>query len=131
MGRDLEALTRDLGRHALLEDDALLAVLQREVLQHGGISLAVFEEEHQDVHRLLQEIASALRPATASTTPDLRAAAASAQHLEGVCEDHFRREGDVLFPLADEVLSDEAWGEVERRWPASSETTATCCAWRR
>lgn len=114
MGRDLEALTRDLSHHALLEDDALLAILQPEVLQRGGISLVVFEEEHRDVHRLLQEIASALRVAASSTAPDLRGAAASARHLTGVCEDHFRREEDVLFPLADEVLSDEAWGEVER-----------------
>ncbi|HLW58611.1 MAG TPA: hemerythrin domain-containing protein [bacterium] len=112
--RGLATLKQELDLHASLEDDAVFSVLEPELLERGGIALTPFKEEHDEVRRHLHDLEHALGAASTGAAANLPKAAQAARDLEGTCEDHFRKEEEVVFPMAEEILTEEAWGKVDR-----------------
>lgn len=92
------------------EEDQLFPILRAKGL---GDSLVPFLDDHVEGRGYLVTLASAASPA---------ARAAAARRYVGLLRDHIQREDDVLFPLAEEVLTPaeqgrlaDAYAEVEER----------------
>jgi iron-sulfur cluster repair protein YtfE (RIC family) len=94
-----------LVQHAQLENDLLFAAMENE-LGAGGPTPEM-RNEHDRIERLLEAVATA--SSVASATELLRDAIAEAR-------DHFRKEEQVAFPLAEQVLGSDRLSELGRSW---------------
>jgi iron-sulfur cluster repair protein YtfE (RIC family) len=91
--------------HAQLENDLLFTAVEGQVGQ-GGPILAM-RSEHDEIERTLDDVARATTMASAIML--LRDAI-------GEARDHFRKEEQVAFPLAESVLGDNRLNELGRAW---------------
>ena len=89
-----------LEEHADVEDQVLFPALEPLLGRQGG-PLAVMDMEHQELRRLLSQLAAA----TEDVTPLVSQFIATAR-------DHFAKEDRVLFPLAEQLLSQERLEEL-------------------
>jgi hemerythrin-like domain-containing protein len=131
----LEAVGRmmatELLAHARREDEALFPAL--ESVFGGGGPTAVMRQEHRDIHAQAERFRATLReleevehPAIVASGAKLRTMAArgaSASDLRATSLEvirlldlHFAKEEDILFPMARQLLSDEALAEVARKF---------------
>lgn len=121
-------------RHAQKEDEALFPALEA-VFGSGGGPTVVMRQEHRDIHaraerfrETLRELEEVEHPAIVEGGASLRRLAtggASAADLRAtsmevirLLDAHFAKEEDILFPMARQVLSDEALAEVARKMEA-------------
>jgi hemerythrin-like domain-containing protein len=103
---DLVALLRTFADrcHHGKEEDLLFPRLRDK---GAGAPLAVFLEDHVEGRGYLATLAGGA-PAPAR--------AAAARRYVGLLRDHIQREDEVLFPMADDVLSLEEHAELARRY---------------
>ena len=121
----------DLIAHARREDEALFPALEA-LFGDAGTPTLVMREEHRAIHaranqfrRTLHELNEVEHPAIVAGGERLRALAATgarAEDLRAVGAEiielldlHFRKEEEILFPMAREVLTADAMREVGRR----------------
>ena len=72
-----------------------------------GATLVVFLEDHEEGRRYLATLAGSAPPAER---------AAAGRRYVGLLRDHIQREDEVLFPMADDVLSLEDHAELAKRY---------------
>jgi hemerythrin-like domain-containing protein len=84
-----------LEAHARLEDELLFCHLESLLPQQGP--LAVMRAEHQEIEGLLASLAD---------SSDASDAYSRIQRLVVVARDHFAKEEQVLFPLAEQILEE-------------------------
>ncbi len=99
------SLSAVLAGHATIENDVLFPALEEVVGPDGP--LAVMRREHDDVDRLLKEIESA---------GELEEAADYLRTLIALARDHFTKEEQVLFGMAQQALGDDKLEEMGRKW---------------
>lgn len=111
-GRDPDAaaflhfLEQDVQQHFALEETALFPALERHIgSEHGP--LAVMHLEHADFRSLLAALSEAVQ---AANPAQQRAHAGS---LIDLLRSHIAKEDQVLFPLAERVLSPDEQAEVD------------------
>jgi regulator of cell morphogenesis and NO signaling len=101
-------LAAGLATHARIEDDLLFVALEAELGPNGG-PLAVMREEHAEVEATLERL---------TQVEDLQEAEALAGHLVQVAREHFEKEEQVLFPMAEQLLGEEALRSLGAQWAA-------------
>ncbi|MDP6884719.1 MAG: hemerythrin domain-containing protein [Rhodospirillales bacterium] len=92
--------------HANLEEELLFSALEPHLGKHEG-PLAQMRAEHDNMERLLGQIEEAedVNQATTWVEEALRAARI-----------HFRKEEQVLFPMAEHLLGDEVLTRLGKAW---------------
>ncbi len=97
---DLDAqlwqLDTSLQTHALLEDELLFAALEPYLGEMGP--LAVMRMEHTEIENSLAQLQSA---------SEGQAQAELVSHLIATARAHFAKEEQILFPMADQVLTED------------------------
>lgn len=91
--------------HAQLEEELLFSVLEPHTGQGGPV--AVMRMEHEEIESALDAI---------PFTPDLDAARSSLQRVIQVARQHFAKEEQILFPMADQFLNLEELERLGDRW---------------
>jgi hemerythrin-like domain-containing protein len=94
-----------LHSHAELEDELLFDTLETQIGPIGPI--AVMRAEHEEVKSTLDRLEQL--PAGEDPAPLL-------QHLVDVAREHFDKEEQVLFPMAENVLPQADLEAAARRW---------------
>lgn len=101
-------LAAGLATHARIEDDLLFVALEGPLGPNGG-PLAVMRTEHAEVEATLERLAQ---------VEDVQEAAALAGHLVTVAREHFEKEEQMLFPMAEQLLGEEALRSLGEQWAA-------------
>ncbi len=91
--------------HARIENEMLFPALETHLGTAGP--LAVMRQEHD-------EIDDALREAVSAETPDV--ARERVEHALQVARDHFAKEEQVLFGMAQQALSEQELARLGLRW---------------
>ena len=99
-------LAAALATHAHLEDELLFVGLEAHVPREMG-PLAVMRAEHQEIEGAL---------AALETVEDVGQARALLARAVGTGREHFAKEEQVLFPMADARLGEAELHELGRRW---------------
>jgi len=94
--------------HAQLEDDLLFGALEAVLGADGPQKL--MRDEHADIDRLLEGIEDAV---------DAEDAAEWIGKAIHTAREHFRKEEEALFPLAQDVLGNEALENLGKAWATS------------
>lgn len=100
--------------HAALEDELLFAALEPHLGSHEG-PLAVMRREHDEMIRLLERIEDAA---------DVEEAVSLVNEALAAARSHFRKEEQVLFPMAVRLLGDETLHRLGRAWAGVRHVTA-------
>ena len=105
-------LAAGLATHAQIEDDLVFVALEQHLGPNGG-PIGVMRAEHAEVEGTLERLTEA---------EDVEEARSLAAHLAAVAREHFAKEEQVLFPMAEQLLGPEelrSLGEqwLAKRWP--------------
>jgi len=106
------ALDTLLRSHAKAEEDLLFPAMEGQMGEVGP--LAMMRQEHQEIDRLLDEIAGA--------TDDSDVAPLLGELLELIYS-HFHKEEAVLFHMAEQFLDEATLLEMGRRWAGLRQVT--------
>lgn len=99
-----DRLTADLTSHAHLEEELLFWHLEPQL--GGGGPLEVMRQEHREIEALLARLGETRDPA------ETRADAAA---LVQLAAEHFAKEEQVLFPMAEQILAADVLAELGSR----------------
>ena len=100
-------LASALAPHAHLEDDLLLAAMERRA--DGGGPTEVFRNEHAEIESALEALQAAR---------DADGARELMQHALDAARDHFAKEERMLFPNAELALTEGTLTELGEEWAA-------------
>lgn len=98
-------LAAALATHAGLENELLFTALDPHLGQMGP--LAVMRMEHDEIENTLGQV---------QATQDLAQAQRLVLHAVRVARDHFAKEEQVLFPMAEQMLGAEGLTQLGTRW---------------
>jgi len=98
-------LAAELGSHARLEEELLSPILKDHLANNELI--AEMHAEHEEIQDGLERIEDAR---------DIREAVEAVHQTLAVARRHFRKEEEVLYPLAHRVLDDEAQSRLGQVW---------------
>lgn len=101
-------LAAGLATHAQIEDELLFVAMEGPLGPNGG-PLAVMREEHDEVEASLARLAE---------IDDAQQATELAAHLSKVAHEHFAKEEQVLFPMAEQLLGEETLRDLGAQWAA-------------
>ena len=101
-------LASGLATHAHIEDELLFVALEAHLGPNGG-PIAVMRAEHEEVEGTLERL---------TQVEDVHEAKALAAHLVTVAHEHFAKEEQVLFPMAEQLLSADELRGLGERWAA-------------
>jgi regulator of cell morphogenesis and NO signaling len=99
-------LAAGLVSHAELEEQLLFGHMENLIGADGG-PLAVMRIEHQEVESLLAELQES---GPGEDACDLAA------RLVALARDHFAKEEQILFPMAEEMMGEQRLLELGREW---------------
>jgi len=102
-----------VGSHAKLEEELLFSALEPH-LGKGYGPLAVMRAEHEEMERLLGQIEDAA---------DVEGAMLWVEEALSAARSHFQKEEQVLFPMAQRLLGDEALTRLGRAWAEARRVT--------
>ena len=131
MGRIGHMMETQLALHARKEDEALFPALETVLGVLDG-PVQVMRREHQAIHgegerlrRTLHELQDVEHPLIEAGAEKMRALAvtggaaatlrANAEEIIRLLDMHFEKEEEVLFPMALNMLDDQAMNQVSRR----------------
>jgi len=92
--------------HARVEDDLLFPALERRGAREDA-PLDVMKQEHGEIEDSFREIAR---------TSDSSQARSLLLHVAAIAREHFEREEQVVFPIAEEILGSEELEKMGREW---------------
>ena len=101
-------LAAGLATHAQIEDDLLFVALEQHLGPNGG-PIAVMRAEHAEVEGTLERLTRA---------EDVEQARTLSTHLASVAREHFAKEEQVLFPMAEQLLGPEELRSLGDQWLA-------------
>lgn len=107
------ALEKALASHAGIEDELLFQAME-PFFPGGSGPLEVMRAEHQEIEGSVER---ALRE------DDLEEARRLLVLIAHLARDHFAKEEQVLFPMAQQFLGDEKLEEIGERWAEQREVT--------
>ena len=104
------------------EEELLFPALEQAGVPRLGGPVAVMLHEHDQGRRYIQEMALSLAgrnmPAYVKTGTDMPGFARAARNYIDLLSDHIRKENDILFTLADQVLTKEKQSELHQAFGA-------------
>ena len=101
-------LAAGLGTHARIEDELVFVPLERHLGPNGG-PIAVMRAEHDEVEGTLERL---------TQVTDVDEARSLAAHLAQVAREHFAKEEQVLFPMAEQLLGEDELRSLGEQWVA-------------
>ncbi|MFI5397912.1 MAG: hemerythrin domain-containing protein [Candidatus Binatia bacterium] len=107
----LAYLQGEVLHHFVVEEQALFPLLELHLPTAQG-PLAVMNAEHADFRQLLADFATAVH------TGSLEAQRRLTEDIITLLRGHIAKEDQVLFPMAERLLSSEELDEVDRRTAA-------------
>ena len=109
-------LAKELERHLVQEEEALFPPMEEVIGETGGPT-AVMRVEHVDMRRLSAELAAVVDRVQAEgpTAVPLAELQDTVDELSSTLRAHIYKEDNVLFPMADRVLSPQAQQQVAAR----------------
>lgn len=119
--KQVSAFVAGLEPHSDKEDNVLFPMMAKYIGRETG-PIAVMEYEHEEAKRNLRLFAEAMRARSAVVDADhAQRIARYAIEAQTVLTEHFMKEEQVLFPMAQQLLSDEEKSELgQRMFGASS-----------
>ncbi len=99
--------------HEALEERLLFAALRPHLGNESG-PLAVLHAEHEEMERFLAHM---------QQEPDVDRAILWISEALGAARRHFKKEEQILFPLAQRILGDEALIRMGRDWAEARRVT--------
>lgn len=102
-------LAAGLATHAQIEDELLFVPLEEPLGGPTGGPLGVLRMEHDEVEAALERL---------SQIDDVQEAETLAAHLVSVAREHFAKEEQVLFPMAQDLLGEERLRSLGEQWAA-------------
>jgi hemerythrin-like domain-containing protein len=131
LGRVGYMMETELARHAKKEDEALFPAIEAIIGAQGGPTY-VMRREHETIHgqgellrQTLRELNEVEHPKIEAGREKLKQLVASGSSAEALRENveeiirlldmHFGKEEQILFPMAENMLDDEAMEEVGRK----------------
>jgi len=107
--------TVQLKKHAVKEDDVLFPMMALHIGREFG-PIAVMESEHEQAEMNLERFLDAAGPAEAELSDEEgRFIAGYAALAHSILTQHFSKEENVLFPMAERMLSDEEKEQLGER----------------
>ena len=94
-----------LEEHARIEDEILFPALESHLGRQAG-PLAVMDAEHEEIRHLLAEVAQGDDDVDAMVS-----------RFIDLAREHFAKEDQVLFPLAEQLLGEERLTELAQACP--------------
>ena len=101
----------DAAHHAK-EEDALFPKLIEKGLPAKGGPVSVMLEEHEEGRRLVSEMGEHLDRAAQGAELDMDAFARAGRAFVALLRDHIDKENEVLFPMAERILSQDDAAEL-------------------
>jgi hemerythrin-like domain-containing protein len=133
LGRIGHMMETELARHAKKEDEALFPALEAIIGVESGPTY-VMRMEHREIHaqgeflrQVLHELNEVEHPkieaggaqlremAANGSNADVNTLCANAQEIIQLLDMHFGKEEQILFPMAENMLDDEALAEVGKK----------------
>jgi len=102
------ALEAALGSHAQVEDSLLFTAMDG-FFPPGVGPLAVMRGEHQEIEGSVER---------ALASDDLELVRSLLRRIPGLAREHFAKEEQVLFPMAEQHLGEEELTTIGARWAA-------------
>jgi hemerythrin-like domain-containing protein len=99
--------------HATLEEELLFSALEPQMGRISG-PLAVMHSEHEEMQALLERIEEA---------EDVGDAVQWISRTLNSARNHFKKEEQVLFPMAEDVLGDETLYRLGAEWAKARKVT--------
>ncbi|WP_042355590.1 hemerythrin domain-containing protein [Bacillus rubiinfantis] len=103
---DVDRFSSQLERHSKREEDILFRMMEEYLGKNGG-PIAVMEYEHEQAHRYINDFVK-------NTTSDNQLTIEMQNHNASLIENayhtllnHFSKEEQVLYPMAERLFSDE------------------------
>jgi regulator of cell morphogenesis and NO signaling len=110
----VSAFARKLKSHSKREDEGLFPMMARRLGEHDR-TIENMESEHEKAEQHLQDFLSETKlTGTTLDEDDAQAITVSAVQAHATLTQHFAKEEKMLFPLGEEILSDEEKKELER-----------------
>lgn len=103
-----QLLAAGLASHARIEEELLFVRLDEHLDPEAG-PLAVMRLEHEEVEALLARLQEVGSPEEARSL---------AARLVAVAREHFAKEEQILFPMAEHLLGEEELLRLGREWAA-------------
>lgn len=114
----------ELEPHSDKEEGALFPMMAKYIGRETG-PIAVMEYEHAEAKRNLRLFAEAMNGLSGQVDADkARQIARYAIEAQTILSDHFMKEENVLFPMAEQLFSEEEKRELERRMRGGSDSDA-------
>lgn len=104
----LAALAAEVSAHAALEEELLFAAL--EPLLENGELIAEMRGEHREIRAGLERIEDA---------QNIQQAVDAVRLTLTVARRHFRKEEEILYPLAERMLGEETLTRLGEAWAAA------------
>jgi hemerythrin-like domain-containing protein len=99
-------LNASLAPHAHIEDELLFVAMEGPLGPNGG-PIAVMRMEHDEVEGTLDRLMQ---------VEDVDEARTLVAHLAKVAGDHFTKEEEVLFPMAEQLLDEAELRSLGEQW---------------
>jgi regulator of cell morphogenesis and NO signaling len=110
----VSAFTKKLKAHSKREDDGLFPLMARR-LGENDRTIENMESEHEKAEQHLQDfLTEAHRAGTTIDENEAQAITVSAVQAHATLTQHFAKEEKMLFPLGEQILSDEEKKELEK-----------------
>jgi regulator of cell morphogenesis and NO signaling len=103
----------ELEIHSHREEDVLFPMMGEYIGTSSG-PIAVMEYEHEQAKALIGDFLKNANNGRLSTE-EMKNAAELVKNAHGILSDHFTKEENVLFPMAERMLSDEEKAELHRK----------------
>lgn len=102
---DLQVFYKDLRPHSEKEEEVLFKMMSKYLPESGG-PIEVMEEEHNRARGLIHKYLDEVDSGNELTDKTMKQLAQSVVQVHTILTDHFAKEENVLFPMAERMFSD-------------------------
>jgi hemerythrin-like domain-containing protein len=99
--------------HHIKEENHLFPILEEKGMPHDNGPIAVMLSEHDEGRKLVSDISNLLPSASRNRRDAILTIAGKLAAYVNLLEGHIAKENEVLFPMADKLLSDEDQKRLE------------------
>ncbi|NSL52171.1 hemerythrin domain-containing protein [Calidifontibacillus erzurumensis] len=104
--QEVKAFNENLSRHSAKEEDHLFTMMEKYIGKNGG-PIAVMEYEHQMAHGYINQFLQNIESHKEQTNDDMIENANLIKNAKQILLDHFAKEEQVLYPMAEKLLSQD------------------------
>lgn len=102
--------------HHAKEEEVLFPALEKHGIQNEGGPIGVMLNEHHSGRELVIILDMAIKELNSGNKPAINSIISSSNDYIQLLRNHIRKENDVLFSLADKILSEEEQSEIAEKF---------------